>query len=67
MKYDIFLKDYKGFMVRTNESESVEDLIGSLNAILEKHYKCQILYDIKENISKDNVMFNGFQISPVND
>ena len=36
MKYDIFLKDYKGFMVRTNESESVEELIGSLNAILEK-------------------------------
>ena len=67
MKYDIFLKDYKGFMVRTNESESVEDLIGSLNAILEKHYKCQILYDTKENISEDNVMFNGFQISPVND
>ena len=67
MKYDIFLKDYKGFIVRTNESESVEDLIGSLNAILEKHYKCQILYDTKENIIKDNVMFNGFQISPIND
>tara|TARA_R100000657_G_C4668306_1_gene112461 strand:+ start:99 stop:302 length:204 start_codon:yes stop_codon:yes gene_type:complete len=67
MKYDIFLKDYKGFMVRTNESESVEELIGSLNAILEKHYKCQILYDTKKNIIKDNVMFNGFQISPIND
>ena len=52
--HDIFLKEYKGFTVNKNEEENVEDLIGALNEILEKNYKCQISYDTvnKKNTKK---------------
>jgi len=58
-----FESGFENFKIDTNESDRVEDLIGSINAVLKKQ-NMLLCYCTDHNPNDDKTLFSSWEIRP---
>ena len=58
-----FESGFENFKIDTNESDRVEDLIGSINAVLKKQ-NMLLCYCTNHNPNDDKTLFSSWEIRP---